>query len=131
LEERYVANEHLSYTRLYEDEDGESHFGDVDIVLESVDFAPPAAALNVAALFNGSGCRLLTAPAGWGGNVPHPSPLRQLFAVLGGVMDVTASNGETRRFSVGDLLLLEDTTGRGHTTRIHEDLTLLSVEVSG
>ena len=117
--------------RLYADEHGESHFEDLAVTLESVEFAPPAPPVNVADLFSSSGCRLLTAPAGWGGDVPHPSPLRQLFAVLDGVMEVTASDGETRRFDAGDLLLLEDTTGKGHTTQILEDLRLLSVEVSG
>ena len=117
--------------RLYEDEDGESYFEDLAVTLDSVEFAPPAPPVNVAELFNSSACRLLTAPARWGGDVPHPSPLRQLFAVLDGVMEVTASDGETRRFDAGDLLLLEDTIGKGHTTKILEDLRLLSVEVSG
>jgi EutQ-like cupin domain len=117
----------LSYTRLYADSGGESHFEDIDVTLESVDFAPPAPPVNVADLFPASRCKLLTAPAGWGGDVPHPSPLRQLFAVLSGAMEVTASDGETRLFRTGDLLLLEDTSGRGHTTTIPEDLRLLSV----
>ena len=126
-----MSNELLSYTRLLEDEEGESYFEDVEVGLEAVDFAPPAPPVNVATLFDGAGCRLLTAPSGWGGDVPHPSPLRQLFAVLGGVMEVTASDGEQRRFKTGDMLLLKDTSGKGHTTTIPENLTLLSVEVTG
>ena len=42
----------------------------------------------------------------------------QLFCTLRGKYEVTASDGMTRRFSTGSLLLLEDTTGRGHSTRI-------------
>lgn len=121
---------HQSYVRLYRDEIGESHFEDVDATLEPVDFAPPAPPVFVAELFDGAGCRLITAPTGWGGDVPHPSPLRQLFAVLGGVMEVTASDGERRRFQAGSLLLLEDTSGSGHTTEILEDLRLLSVALA-
>ena len=122
--------EQLSYTRLYEDDAGESHFDDVDVKLESVDFAPPAPPLNIASLFDGAGCKLVTASAGWGGDVPHPSPLKQLFAVLSGVVEVTASDGESRLFQSGGLLLLEDTSGKGHTTTVVEDVVLLSVGVA-
>jgi hypothetical protein len=38
--------------------------------------------------------------------------------MLRGEVEVTASDGETRRFSPGGLLLVEDTTGKGHSTRV-------------
>jgi uncharacterized cupin superfamily protein len=38
--------------------------------------------------------------------------------MLRGEVEVTASDGETRRLSPGGLLLLEDTTGKGHATRV-------------
>lgn len=118
---------HQEIVRLYADQDGESHFEDIDVTLEEVDFAPPAAPLNVAALFDATSCSLVSAATDWGGDVPHPSPRQQLFALLTGVMEVTASDGETRRFSAGSLLLFEDTTGDGHTTKIIEEAMLLSV----
>ena len=121
---------HQEIVRLYTDHDGESHFEDIDVTLEVVDFAPPAAPLHLAALFDATSCSLVGAAADWGGDVPHPSPLRQLFALLAGTMDVTASDGETRRFSQGSLLLFEDTTGDGHTTKIIEDAMLLSVALN-
>ena len=36
------------YVRMYADEDGESHFEDIETELQPMDFAPPAAPLNVA-----------------------------------------------------------------------------------
>jgi uncharacterized cupin superfamily protein len=36
--------------------------------------------------------------------------------MLRGTIRVTVTNGESREFSAGDLLLLEDTTGLGHIT---------------
>ena len=105
------------YTRLYADDHGESHFADVDVGLAPIDFAPPAPPLNVATLYPAAQCFLLAGPADWGGDVPHPTPRRQLFCLLQGETEVTASDGETRRFRPGDVLLLEDTHGKGHATR--------------
>jgi hypothetical protein len=41
-----------------------------------------------------------------------------LVCFLRGGDVVTPSDGETRRFGPGDLLLLEDTAGKGHSTRV-------------
>jgi hypothetical protein len=118
-----------TYTRLYADDQGESHFEEIDIDLAPVDFAPPAPPLNIAALFPAFRCGLLNAPPDWAGEIPHPSPRRQLFCNLRGSYDVTASDGTTRTFPAGSLLLLEDTTGKGHSTRITstEDVLLVTI----
>ncbi|WP_115855355.1 cupin domain-containing protein [Kushneria indalinina] len=47
----------------------------------------------------------------------HNAPQRQYILMLDGSVDVTVSSGETRRLSTGDILLCEDTTGRGHVSR--------------
>lgn len=47
----------------------------------------------------------------------HPAPRRQYIVLLDGNIEITVGDGETRRFTGGDILLVEDTTGRGHRTR--------------
>ena len=50
----------------------------------------------------------------------HTAPARQLILLLDGQIEVTvAGDGarETRVFSGGDVLLVEDVSGRGHATR--------------
>jgi hypothetical protein len=106
------------YIRIYNDELGESHFDDLVVGLPSVDFAPPAPPLNFMRLFPAKECGFLGVPAEWAGDVPHPSPRRQLFCVLAGEFEVTASDGSYRSFRPGNVLLLEDTSGKGHSTRI-------------
>lgn len=118
------------YVRLFADAQGESHFEEVDVALSPVDFAPPAPPLHVAALFPAVRCGFVGAPPDWDGQVPHPSPRRQLFCYLCGEYEVTASDGTTRRFPAGSLLLLEDTTGKGHRTRISSDEDVLIVSVA-
>ena len=121
---------HASYVRLFADEDGESHFAEVDVPLEEVDFAPPADPLHVAALFPATACGLVCGPPDWDGSTPHPAPRRQLFCTLHGEYEVTASDGTVRSFPAGSLLLLEDTTGPGHTTRVVGDGDVLIASVT-
>jgi len=116
-----------SYVRLFTDEQGESHFQDIQSDLHRVDFAPGSPPLYVSHDVSANAASFFGAPAGWESDW-HPSSGRHLFAVLTGVWEVTASDGETRTFSRGDVLLVEDTTGKGHTSRVvgrEESLALL------
>ena len=47
----------------------------------------------------------------------HNAPARQFVIILNGMVDITVSTGETRRFADGDIILAEDTEGRGHKSR--------------
>ena len=118
------------YVRLFADETGESHFEEVEVALEPIDFAPPAPPLHFAGLFPATGCGYLCGPVDWDGQIPHPSPRRQLFCNLNGEYEVTTSDGAVRRFVAGSVLLLEDTIGKGHTTRITSGDDVLIVAVA-
>ena len=106
----------IRIARLYAGEDGESHYEDVDMETTEVDFAPPAPPVLVTAPKAAQRYLFLSTPAGWFGDL-HPAPARQLMMVVSGGLEATASDGETRRFAPGDAILVEDTTGKGHTTR--------------
>src|SRR5690242_13671226 len=122
-----------SYTRLFADDRGESHFEAVECSLLPVDFAPPAGPLQVANLSSAVRCGFVGADPDWEGAVPHPSPRRQFFCFMRGECAVTASDGSTCHFSAGHLLLLEDTFGKGHSTRVigADDLLIFSVALEG
>ena len=47
----------------------------------------------------------------------HNTPRRQYVIMLEGGVDFTVSTWETRRFGSGDVVLLEDTTGKGHVSQ--------------
>jgi quercetin dioxygenase-like cupin family protein len=117
----------VQYARLYADADGESHFEDVEVPLTPVNFAPPAAPLNLAPFIPAAQFSFLGAPAGWYGDW-HPAPRRQFFCILAGECEFAASDGTARRFPSGSVLLLEDTKGKGHATRVlSEDALLVTV----
>ena len=44
---------------------------------------------------------------------------------LAGEIEVEASDGEVRRFGPGSVTLVEDTTGKGHRSRVVGDTTAL------
>ena len=110
----------VNYVRLYADANGESHFEEVEIDLEPTDYAPPAPLLDLSSFTPAMQFGFMRAPAGWSSDW-HPSSARNIFFVLGGEWEVTASDGETRRFATGSVLLAEDTDGKGHASRVLSD----------
>lgn len=47
----------------------------------------------------------------------HHAPRRQFIVMLDGHIEIEVSDGEKRQFVAGDVMLLEDTAGKGHRTR--------------
>jgi hypothetical protein len=61
----------------------------------------------------------------------HRAPRRLYLVALKGMSEVTAGDSTVRRFAPGSLLLMDDTTGKGHITRAvggedHVALTILA-----
>jgi len=107
----------MQIVRLFSDDDGQSHFEDIEIDFTLTDYVPPAPPLALSPVEQATQFRFMNAAAAWSSDW-HPSAARNLFLVLTGEWEVTASDGETRRFGVGSVLLVEDTTGKGHTSRV-------------
>ena len=51
----------------------------------------------------------------------HPAPRRQYIISLSGLVEVGLEDGTTHRFLPGDARLVEDTTGKVHTTLVPGD----------
>ena len=47
----------------------------------------------------------------------HPAPRRQYIVNLDAGVRITASDGESRVIGAGEVLLVEDTTGKGHLSK--------------
>ena len=106
----------VNYVRLYTDESGESHFEDLELELPPVDFAPPAGPLNILPFFPVEKSILMGIPVGWAGEAFHPVPNRSIICVLQGEYQVIASDGTSRNFPAGSIVLAEDTWGKGHSS---------------
>ena len=106
----------VSYHRIYADAQGGSHFDTVKIVQSLAAGAPPAAPFYVSGDNPASKFRFYTFQPGWVGDW-HPCPARQFLAVMKGSVEMETTDGTIRKLGPGDLVLLEDTTGKGHVTR--------------
>ncbi len=117
------------YTKIYTDTQGESHFEDVKIPFQLADFAPPAPPISVTDAINTEAFVLISSPSGWFGDW-HPSPTRQYIFMISGELEAEVSDGEIRRFKKGDVVLLEDTTGKGHVTRVVSEQRVYCIAIT-
>ncbi len=118
----------MRYTRIFSDEYGESHFEEVEVELAARDFAPPAPPLYLSPMTPAAGVAFVRFPAGWVGDW-HPTPRRQFFIFLAGELEGETSDGTRRRYGPGSVGLLEDTTGKGHRSRVVGDGEVLAAVV--
>jgi hypothetical protein len=107
----------LSFSRLVPTPDGGSRFESLEVPLVEKDFAPPARPFSVSSLSAATQTGFLHLLPGWIGEM-HPTPIRMWIFVLEGQMHFEASDGDARQIAPGSALLLEDTVGRGHFSRV-------------
>lgn len=101
----------MKIVRLYTGADNESHFEDVE-----VEFQFPGR-VHSSELQPTRGIVFRSAPADHLSDF-HPVPRRQYVITLSGQVEIETGDGTVRRFGAGDVMLAEDTTGRGHITRV-------------
>ena len=59
----------------------------------------------------------------------HPAPRRQFVIILSGQLEIGLGDGSKHLFGPGDARLVEDTTGQGHTTRVHGNQPCLTATI--
>jgi hypothetical protein len=118
----------MRFPRTYTDADGGSHFDEVEEALAPIAFVPTNPPLGLSSPRAATATVFCQLAPGWDGSW-HPSPRRQFALTLSGEWAITVSDGECRRFGPGEFLLLDDLTGRGHSTAVTsvDDAVLLLV----
>ena len=118
----------MKYCHLFADTDGVSHIEDKELSSSELDFMPPAPPVQISATQSVENLILMGVPADWEETDRHPAPASQWVFILQGQIEFIASDGDNRLLGPGGILLAEDTTGEGHTSRIHGKTdTLLAV----
>ncbi len=102
----------MTYTQVVCGPDGESRFDDVDLP------APMA--------WDAKLVRLQPVPLGRTSPL-HPEPAPTLATVVTGWIEITTSQGETRRFGPGQAMLFLDTEGRGHAFAASPEPSVLMI----
>jgi hypothetical protein len=101
----------MKMIRIYSGDDGESHFEDLEIALTPGEFAGSYSdPVKVKAL-------IFRETSGDYNLDYHTAPRRQFVINLRGSVELETGLGAKRLLGPGDILLAEDTTGRGHRSR--------------
>ena len=114
---------HIDYLRIYSDSDGCSHFEEKKMGLDTKDYAPPAPPLYTSAMESADNSVFLELPVGWYGDW-HPTPVRQWLILMNGACEFEAGDGDKTIRKAGDVVLLDDTIGKGHQTRVLGDVAV-------
>jgi quercetin dioxygenase-like cupin family protein len=121
-------HETTTVTRLYTGTDGQSHAEDTQIAWRP---AKLRAELNESDSVKVTSAQFLRWPRGfvWEG---HPASKRQYVIIVSGRGEVDVVGGKKVQLAPGRVLLAEDVTGKGHTTRVgaDEDLVMLLVPLA-
>jgi hypothetical protein len=101
----------MNYTRIYTDENGDSRLELVELPL--VDFGSVG---FLSSTIDVSHLQFRETKSDYDWDF-HVAPNRQFIILLNGQIEITTSLGDVRTFKGGDILLAEDTKGKGHKTR--------------
>jgi hypothetical protein len=100
--------------RLYADDKGESHWQDVE-----VEFTESGRAGRLSQRLPATGIIFRQVQPDYDLDW-HPAPRRQYIINLDAGVQITASDGEARRIGAGEVILVEDTWGKGHLSKAIE-----------
>ena len=113
----------MRITRLYTGSDGESHFSEMELPLQDAGSkglrSDVIEAMGIIFRETDESYELE-----W-----HPASHRQFLFTLKGKVEIEVGDGTRRQFGPGDILLTEDTTGRGHISRTVGDQSRLTAFV--
>ena len=102
----------MKITRIYSGDDGESHFEDVEIPLRQLGGAIGA----LSKLETATGVVFRETQGDYDYDF-HNAPRRQYVINLDASVEIEIGDGSKRVLGPGEILLAEDTTGRGHISR--------------
>jgi len=101
----------MKITRIFNDENGNSHFEDFTIALKDAgEIGKLSESFPVKDI-------IFRETSGDYDYDFHNAPQRQFIILLDGIIEIETSLGEKREFEAGEVLLAEDISGKGHKTR--------------
>jgi len=101
----------MKLTRIFEDTKGDSHFEVLEIPLQDAgEIGFLSENLEVSSL------QFRKVSPDYDYDF-HRAPQRQYIVLLDGGVEIETSLGEKRKFNTGEILLVEDVSGKGHKTK--------------
>ncbi len=117
----------LQYSVVFSDTQDVTHFRDEQVPWQA---AQSGGSALVTPLLDAEKIGFVRLPRGYRSDW-HPAPSKRFVMVLTGVGEVEVGDGQRRTFGPGSVLLVTDTTGRGHRTNVlgRDDVFLVWVPV--
>lgn len=106
----------MKITRFVATPDGGSRFEEIGIPISTPRQDADGHTLMLSNAYTSPGVCFVDLPEGLNQDW-HQAPTRQIVVVLSGTVEVTTTDGETRRWSAGEAFIAADVSGRGHRTR--------------
>jgi len=114
----------FSITRIYSDNNGDARFEDVSIPLNDAgEIGKLSEALPVKTII----FREVDATYDYDF---HNAPQKQYLILIDGEIEIETTLGEKREFKAGDVILLEDTDGKGHRTKNLQSIKRKSIFIT-
>ena len=117
----------VNYVRVYSGDDGQSHLEEFE-----PDFNPfvdtEGAHGEGTPMESATGITIRRNPPGYFLDF-HCAPRRQYTITIAGELELGTGDGTLKRFGPGTILLAEDLTGQGHTTRVVGTETSVTIVV--
>ena len=114
----------MQITRIYSDKNGESHFENIDMPLQNdgeIGFLSDKIPVK----------EIIFRKVKPDYNYDfHNAPQKQYIILLDGEIEIETSLGEKRTFKGGEILLVEDTRGKGHKTRNLQNMERKSIFIT-
>ena len=111
--------------RMYTGTDGQSHTDDVEVAWRPAKLSP---SLSDSESVKANSAQFLRWPRGFVWE-DHPASRRQYIVILSGRGEIDGLGGKKIQLEPGRVLLAEDVTGKGHTTRVGPDGDLVMLLV--
>lgn len=114
----------IKITKIYSDNNGESHFEDIEMPLKN-DGEIGFLSEEIPA----KGIIFRKVKPSYDYDF-HTAPQKQYILLMDGEIEIETSLGEKRTFKGGDILLMDDTEGKGHKTKNLQNIERKSIFIT-
>ena len=112
----------MRYTHIFTLANGGSSCRVISTELKNADFVENSQQVAIKDFGDAKNLKFCSLPQGWDGGW-HNSPVKQFVIGVSGTIQITCSDNSYVTVSTGDVVLLEDLTGKGHHTEVTSNET--------